>query len=378
MFLGFNFYFSKKRVIPFHRNQSFTSPAVKSKATQEKPPEKNITFFGEFNPKKFSDSPRISLTKATNTDFLKIPTTLTMSVSSTGDSLLNNSVNNIISASTDNKNQEILDDYSYAKLENQKNPEDHDYNERIYTMKKNEYKELIPPKLQQDQTNLGYFKIQRTKSYYEMLDAIKKRTKFSPKNESNQPEPAKTETPKIVEFVDFSSNAHNCFEKRKKVDNSRIFLNKLVEAKEEVAPDTSEKRLVVKGFDKLKNRPIVSQINNDSPLLDTYKEIVKKSIDQNIEKIKKSKEKVDEKPVEKKYVHLLDQLLDFERENRNKLNLKLNSKVPRADDDYEPIYYDINLNKSGNWLLRWSVIRNVTTKNLMEIFQKNDTAKKGN
>lgn len=136
MFLGFNFYFSKKRVIPFHRNQSFTSPAVKSKATQEKPPEKNITFFGEFNPKKFSDSPRISLSKATNPDFLKIPTTLTMSVSSTGDSLLNNSVNNIISASNDNKNQETLDDYSYAKLENQKNPEDHDYNERIYTMKK--------------------------------------------------------------------------------------------------------------------------------------------------------------------------------------------------------------------------------------------------
>ena len=354
----------------FKRRQSFTSTSVKNKATQEKPPEASIHFYGEFRPQRVTESPRISTAKSTGTDFLKIPTTLTISASTTGESLLNNSMNSV-----KNKNEENLEDYFYSQLDNRKNTAENDYNERIYTMKKNEYQVLKPPKLQPEKTNPGYFKIQRTKSYYEMLDAIKKRTKFAAKAEAEPTPPVKTESPKIVEFVDFSpNNGHNCFEKRKKEDNGRFFHNKLLETKEEEIP---EKRKVIKGFDKLK-RPIIAQINNDSPLLDAYKEIVKKSIDQNIEKIKKSKEKEDDKPIEKKYVHLLDQLLEFERENQSRLKLKLNSKVPKSDDDdYEPIYYDTNLSKSENWLLKWSVMRNATTKNLLEIFQKNDTAKKG-
>ena len=362
----------------FNRSHSFTT-STKNKSTQENPPEKTILFYGELKPQQVPKSPRISTARNTGPNFLRIPTSLTKSEASIADSIHNNSMTSLVNKSEN----ELLDDNAYALLDNPIHSTDHDYHDRIYTMRKSEYTKLMPPqprpppppKLENDPTNLAYFKLQRTNSYYEMFEAIKRRTKFPP----TDPPPPSAETAKLVEFVDFTGN-YNCVDKRKKVDNGRGFASRMTQLNEESMSSGGgqQPRQVIKS--NKNKKPILTMVSNESPLLETYKEIVKKSIDQNIEKIKKNKEKAEDKqPAEKKYYHLLDQLLDYDKENKDRQRLKLNSKVPHDyDNDYEPVYYDNNLNKSENWLLKWSIVRGVTTKNLLEIFQKNDTAKKGN
>ena len=131
------------------------------------------------------------------------------------------------------------------------------------------------------------------------------------------------------------------------------------------------KRIVIKDENKI-------ELDNDSPLFQSYKEIVNKSIESNR---KQNEMKTKDKNI--KYQHILDKLLDIDKEEKkkkknkfaNKLNNlqnNLNLSIEADEENYDP-----NLNRSENWLLKWSITKNNAPSNLIEIFNSNDIFKRG-
>lgn len=266
------------------------------------------------------------------------------------------------------------DENDYAKLNKIKeNNESIEYIENLNQHKHNNYELLGNPKLNIEKSLDYNFKIQRTNSSYETFNAIKKRVKFLEKIDFNEiKEYTESELDKnqnknnqdinIVEFYDFSSklsrsNSVIGNEKKKKNSNSR---------------DTEKnKRIVIKDENKI-------ELDNDSPLYESYKEIVNKSIESNK---KQNEMKTKDKNI--KYQHILDKLLDIDKEEKkkkknkfaNKLNNlqnNLNLSIETDEENYDP-----NLNRSENWLLKWSITKNNAPSNLVDIFNSNDVFKRG-
>jgi hypothetical protein len=266
------------------------------------------------------------------------------------------------------------DENDYAKL-NKINDinESVEYIENLNQHKHNNYELLGNPKLKIEKSLDHNFKIQRTNSSYETFNAIKKRVKFLEKIDFNEiKEYTESELDKnqnknnqdinIVEFYDFSSKlsrSNSVIEKEKKKINS-------------ISKDKEKnKRIVIRNGNKI-------ELENDSPLFESYKEIVNKSIESNK---KQNEMKTTDKNI--KYQHILDKLLDIDKEEKkkkknkfaNKLNNlqnNLNLSIEADEENYDP-----NLNRSENWLLKWSITKNNAPSNLVEIFNSNDIFKRG-